>query len=807
MRGGSVVVSLLLALVGAGCGSPRSDSISGALQDLSTDVSGAEVSRLMVDGRPSLIIRDRFGIPHILAQTNRGLFVAYGYAVAQDRLWQLETHRRAGRGTLSEMLGRSQLPADTVTRTEGYSDDELDAMFAGLTSEEQTIFEAYVEGINRYISEVVAADPVNKLPFEFAALALGVPAPYSTRDLVAFLTFLIRRFGEIGGRETRNQALLASLVGQHGEMPGYQIFNDVRWLNDPDAPVTVPQAGATSFRQLVPPRLPDQLQGAVNNSYDDLREQAIELWRSLGVPTKLGSYAWAVSPERSANGAAMLYGGPQMGFSTPEVVHNVELIGGNGFNVVGMGVAGGPGVIIGHNRQLAWTLTTQEAGDNLDIYRETLCDAGSGPGSGYEFNQACVAFESRVEVIQVRFEAPVNLIVERSIHGPVIFKQGKIAYTQRRAHWMRELDTVSAVAGLDRVRNLNEFQQQVAKVSLSFNVVYADQRGNIGYFVAGLNPVRAPGFDLRLPFPGDGSAEWTGELRPNPSAINPAQGWLANWNNKPSADYDSGDEATFGKIFRVTEIQERLAAGPVSVDTMKDIPRDIARVKGLGREARFLKPYLLAGLDGVPPSHPLAAQARAVVESWDGNAFEDALSSTSLNAGEVIFSSWLGRMISDTFADELGDQLSEASSNMLLHVLDFAFTGQSGVPPSRDYFNGVNPSAVISRAFDTVVAALAAALGEDPAAWTGPRGVIAFTHALPQIGTVATIPNSNRSTYGQVVVLRRPFIRGENIFSLGQSGFIKLIPPVGHELDPHFMDLLPLYRNFEYKPMGLIDAL
>ncbi|HME91061.1 MAG TPA: penicillin acylase family protein, partial [Myxococcaceae bacterium] len=360
-------------------------------------------------------------------------------------------------------------------------------------------------------------------------------------------------------------------------------------------------------------------------------------------------------------------------------------------------------------------------------------------------------------------------------------------------------------AGLDRASNLAEFQQQVAKIALSFNVIYADQPGNIGYFVAGLNPVRAPGFDLRLPFPGDGSAEWTGQLRSNPSSINPSQGWLANWNNKPSADYDSGDDAAYGKIFRVTEIQERLAAGPVSVETMKDIPKDIARVKSLGREARFLKPHLLAGLDAVPPSHPLGAQARAVVESWDGNAVEDAISSTNLNAGELIFSSWLDRMISDTFADELGDRLSEASSNMLLHALDFAFSGQSGVPPSRDYFNGVNPSVVISGAFDAVVAALAAAQGEDPSAWTGPRGVITFNH--PLVGTVGTIPNSNRSTYGQVVVLRTPVISGENIFSLGQSGFIKLVPPFGFELDPHFRDLLPLYRNFDYKPMALSDGL
>ena len=94
---------------------------------------------------------------------------------------------------------------------------------------------------------------------------------------------------------------------------------------------------------------------------------------------------------------------------------------------------------------------------------------------------------------------------------------------------------------------------------------------------------------------------------------------------------------------------------------------------------------------------------------------------------------------------------------------------------------------------------LAAAQGNNPAAWTGPRGSITFTH--PIIGTVASIPNSNRATYGQIVVLGRPKITGESIFTLGQSGFLRLVLPSSFAFDPHFNDQLGLYRNFEYKPM------
>lgn len=236
---------------------------------------------------------------------------------------------------------------------------------------------------------------------------------------------------------------------------------------------------------------------------------------------------------------------------------------------------------------------------------------------------------------------------------------------------------------------------------------------------------------------------------------------------------------------------------------MRDIPKDIARVKGLGREARFLRPYLLAALAAVPPANPLAPAAKQVVETWDGNAIANAITSTQAQAGELIFSTWLSQMIQATFADELGSKVGEASSNMLIHVLDDALGGGSAVPASRDYFNGVNPNVVMSGVFDATVAALAAAQGPNPATWTAPRGTTRFNH--PLLGTVATIPESNRATYAQIVVARRPHMTGENIFTLGQSGFVELVPPAGFAFDPFFFDLLGLYRNFEYKPMHLFQ--
>ena len=757
-------------------------------------IAATGFTTLDVNGEAVKIYRDDFGTPHIFAETNRGLFEAYGYTVAQDRLWQLELNRRAARGRLAEIFGPSTVNADRAVRITGYTDAELDAQFATLTGEEQEIFDAYLAGINRYIGEI-ALNPLVKLPFEFHALGF-FPQPWTRRDSVAFGVFMVRRFGEIGGRELTNLSLLDSLIAAHGPVNGFAIFNDVRWINDPDSPVTVPTSGALGKRQKPGPLNNGQLVSTPKLDISD--DEARATWQSLGVPTKLGSYAWAVSAARSASGFAMLYGGPQMGFSVPEVLHEVQLNGGNGFNVAGMAFAGVPSVLIGRNDHVAWTSTTA-IGDNVDHYIETTCNAGGGPGSGYLFNGTCTPFEVRVETINVRGASPVNQPVLRSTHGPVVGSSGATLITQKRSHWQRELEAVHAFIGFDRARNIQQFEAAVKLIPTSHNFIYADKNGNIAYWQAGQIPLRPAGFDARLPFPGNGSAEWPGGILPIPTSINPAQGYLANWNNKPTVDYDNADNQILGKQFRNLDIIDRLATGVISLDDMRDIPKDIARVKALGRESRFLKPYLLAALNDVPPAHPLGAQAKAIIEAWDGNAFSNAVSSTNLHSGEVIFSTWLSLMLTNTFGDELGPRVSEASSNMLIHALDFALTGDSGVPPTRDYFNGINPKVVMSATFDQTLAILAAAQGANPAVWTGPRGSITFSH--PLLGVIASVPNSNRSTYGQIIVLSRPKISGESIFTLGQSGFLRLVLPNSFAFDPHFMDQLGLYRNFEHKPM------
>jgi penicillin amidase len=754
------------------------------------------------------VFRDDFGRPHIFAKTNQGLFTAYGYAVAEDRLWQLELNRRASRGKLAEIFGARFIATDALLRTVGYTDAELNAQLAALSEADRQAFHWYADGINRYIVGI-AADPVGRLPFEFFALGGALPADWSATDAAGVAAFIVSRFSDSGGRELDNAKILGQLIAGHGLQAGFAIFDDVRWLDDAASPVTIREDGT-------PPRkrdrhgAPSYLPSAIPET---AHHEAHERLSKLPVPGKLGSYGWVVGPSKSAEGHAMLYGGPQMEYSAPEIVHEVQLTSEEGYNVTGMAIAGIPFVIIGRNRHLSWTLTSGLTADNIDIYLEQLC--GPSPASGYNFKtEQCKPFEHREEKIFVRGTLdPVKISVLRSVHGPVVGVAGNNAATVKRAQWMTELDSIARVGAMGRAHNLQQFSRAVEGVSAAFNVLYADTHGNIGYWFVGRNPLRVPGFDPRLPLPGNGVAEWTGGFRPVLSSVNPPRGWLANWNNKATADYPGGDADLFGKTFRMNDLEERFQQASISIDDMRDIPKDIARVKGrTGREARFLKPYLFDALERVPPTHPLAAGAKQVLGKWDGNMFSDAVASTTLEAGEVIFSAWLARTVEVVFANALGDLLTvpgpdstrvaEGTSNMLLHLLDDVLGDGSEVSPNLDYLSGRDANQLMSRAFDEVVGKLATAQGSDPTHWTAPRGFTDFNH--PLLGRVARIPASNRATYAQIVQLDPRGIESENIYTLGQSGFIHFAPPGGFVLDPHFLDQNKRYTNFEYKKMPLL---
>ena len=534
-----------------------------------------DVTLEATDGTSVTIDRDEYGVPHITAETEAAAFFGQGFAVAQDRLFQMETFWRTATGRLAE-LDPNAVNQDLQIRTVFYTPTERQELFEELPPELQTMLSSYVDGINAYIDST-AANPDAYLPFEYTQQPLNVIGiePWDIDKAVAVIQFFIRRFGEIGGLELVRLAEL--------QANGEAWFNENRPVNEPEAPVTLhvnPPGGAdvepVAYRgPEIDPALAEEV----------LRRRA-ELEASLdahGVPRKFGSFAAVVSGALSESGNVMLLGAPQMGQpqqASKAVTSEVELLVGEAGNadlhVAGMTVPGIPGVIIGRNEGRTWTFTTGVT-DNTDTYIEFTDEAFQQ----YLYEGEFQPFEVITETVDVIGGDPVEYTHLRTVHGPVYLTdvENRQAFTYKYAFWMRELEMAEALYGAWKAESVEGFRAAAEATPVSFNFFYADKEQNIAYWHVGDYPVRPGNTDPRLPLLGDGSEEWIG-FRPfasHPQAINPPQGYFVNWNNKPAAWWNQGDNVSWrmgagrvydGVTFLDAHLQESL---PVSYEELQQL--------------------------------------------------------------------------------------------------------------------------------------------------------------------------------------------------------------------------------------------
>jgi penicillin amidase len=509
------------------------------------------------------VVRDAYGVPAVTGTTMNDAWWGAGYAMAQDRLFQIEIFRRAAEGRLAEVLGKSYLPMDIEARRDFYTPAELDQQFARLPANVQDYFRTYRDGVNAWIAKV-RSDP-SKLPGEYAALGIGQPQDFTLEDSLAIGAYLARTIPSGDGEELNN------LAGLQGAGPAD--FNRLLPLHTPHPVITVPPSygrfpsnpGRTkadekaAWKKSVP--FAQKLPLPAEDDRGTIREKSqMPLLGHVGKPE--GSDVWAI---RGPGHKAALFTGPQLGYSIPELLVELE-VHGPGFDARGVTAAGVPVVGIGHNKHVAWGLTSGES-DEDDLYAETLTDA-----EHYRYKGKVRAMSCRNEAFTWRppptdatdpggllggllggatggsgdSAAPTGSQTERicrTVHGPVQARAGNVAYARRYAIWGREEDTIKGLLALDRAKSIKDVDKAMAKVTWNENTTAADDKGHIGYWHPGLLPEKPKRWDERLPYPGDGRAEWRGFLpvKKRPHVIDPKRGYLFNWNNKPSADWTEGD--------------------------------------------------------------------------------------------------------------------------------------------------------------------------------------------------------------------------------------------------------------------------
>ncbi|WP_421381686.1 penicillin acylase family protein [Bacillus salacetis] len=724
-------------------------------------------------GNKIKIVRDSFGVPHVYSAKASSLFFGTGYAMAEDRLWQAELSRIVSSGRMSEVFGPGEknknIAQDQVIRRDGYTDEEIMKQFKALPKHIQEGMNAYIDGINHYIETTPAA----ALPPEFGGVK---PAKWTIVDSLKVQQLMVRRFGESGGGEMQTAALLNGLVNKLGQEGGIKAFEAVYWANDPDAPVSLTdennQANKPSPKKPKVQKFPNG--DKVAEQMEKEQQMKIDIEKAYGFPHKGGSNAWVIAPSRSESGGTLLLGGPQMGFSAPQIAHEIGLHGA-GYDSVGMAFAGAAGIpLIGRGNDYSWTTTTG-GGDQIDTFILKLNPKNPGQ---YLFNGKWTDFEVRTETIKRAGQEPFEFQVYRSVHGPVINidKEKGVAYAQKRAHWGQEVNAMVGFWTFNRAHNIQQFEKGVHQIPTSHNFLYNDKQGNIGFWITGRNAIRADGTDSRLPMNGDGSEEWKGIVSPDtlPHAINPKQGYVGNWNNKPSPDW-TNTEWVFGKTHRVQFILDQLEADDaISFEDMKEINKKAGTID---LDSYFFKDILLEKIDREGLSLEIL-EAIKYVEDWDSYHKDEDKNDSYDDPGKAIFTDWFKNVKSTVLQPFAG---TGADTNDLLYNILVA--DKDTLKTKYSFLEAVDLNQV-------VIASLVATVEKLKGDYTYPVRKINFSSL--GAGKADPIFYMNRGTYNQITSFTKKDITSVNILPPGQSG---------NPYSKHFDDQREMYANWEYKPM------
>jgi acyl-homoserine lactone acylase PvdQ len=492
------------------------------------------------------LTRDGYDVPHISATTVDGVTFAAGWVEVEDRGLLLAQARYDSLVAAIDAPGLDALGLITSLQSfkpsaqtvQTVNSLETNALLASGSRGRAVLhdIDIYLQGMNAYQS------------------SHGGGTPYTRTDVYALNALKDQFVGEGGGDEAVRSEFLSGLTHKLGAKRGLHAFNDLREAYDPEAPASVP--GTVQLQ----PR-PKSTTGNVvldNNSLSAAATQAVDAAR--GARTH-ASNALLVSGARSKNHHPIMVAGPQIGYYYPGLTLEMDL-NGPGIHERGVSAAPFPGYIfIGRSQDAGWSLTSAGL-DQIDTYVETLC---GGDKLHYLFRGHCRAMQ--------RFDAGSlggkEIVFYRTVHGPV-FGYARVhgrlvGLSRKRASYGKDANDLLFYHDLSHglVHNIHQFFHAANLTPQTFNSFWVDDK-NIGVFTSGLIPIRPSNVDPALPIDGRGGEEWKGTVsfKNHPQGMNPPNGQIVNWNNRPQAGYEAPDDNwSLGALQRVDLLLHNLGTG------------------------------------------------------------------------------------------------------------------------------------------------------------------------------------------------------------------------------------------------------
>ena len=618
-----LAAALLAALLYAGFRSvgsippigPLLDPANGAWASASATVFPARQGASIPGLADSVqILFDDRGVPHIFARTETDAYRALGYVVARDRLFQMEAQTRAASGRLTEWAGEKALGADRESRAIGlaWGAEKKFASYDKASAGYKAI-EAYADGVNAWIAQMRPRD----LPIEYRLLNAR-PIKWEPLHSLYFLSRMSLTLG-------LNDATLRRLSAQ--TLVGKAAADALFPVNSPIQQPIQPNGSSEprfDFAELPAPGAPDR---AVARSASALRSMigALRPANRTELQDAVGGNNWAVSPSRAAGGHALLAGDPHLDLTLPSVWYEMHIVVPGKLDVAGVGFPGVPGVVIGFNRDVAWTFTNTSSDVN-DFYAETVDDEKRP--SKYQVDGQWRQLEKRIEKY---LDAKGKIIATDTLYfthrGPMRRQIGKwlsmrwTAYEQSHEpdNFMSLGSTRTVPEWMDRMRDY---------VAPTQNGLVADRSGNIAIRASGAYPIR-PG-DGRGDVVRDGSAsasDWAGmlPLEKYPYSLNPAQGFLASANQQPvdpkaNPSYMGSDWYSPWRAMRINALLRGNSA--VTPDDMRLFQTD----PGSARADAFVPLFLAiaAREDSAGRADESLREAARLLAQWDRRYVRDS---------------------------------------------------------------------------------------------------------------------------------------------------------------------------------------
>ncbi len=722
------------------------------------------------------VYRDGYGIPHILTRSEHDLFFTQGFITAQDRIWQMDLWRRIARGRLAQIFGAQALSTDSLMLTIGIG-RAADRIAETISPETRTMYQAYADGINGYLT---LQD--DRLPVEFILLGY-TPDPWTVADCIA----VSRWFAWNLSFGWNTDLTLGALVEKVGPALTAEILPGIEGVSWDAAP------GMSRLLSL-------------NDS----------LGKWIGFPSPDVHYScsnsWVVSGRRSDTGKPLLANDPHLGLSLPGFWYEVNLCGG-GLDVYGHSLPGLPGVIIGNNRAIAWGLTSLMA-DDMDFFLEKL---DNRDGHFYDSGAGRKPLKVIREEIPVRLDSSRTLRILETEHGPIIshllpkYRQAGISVS---LSWtgLQPSDDALAYLGLMRASNWEQFRSALENYHIApQQFIFADTTGNIGIQAAGALPLRSG--NPFLPRLGtDANAAWKGwvPFRRLPHEYNPSRGWIAAANHP---DNTSGLPLLPAVGSRLKRIEELLKDNPlITMRKMREMQADI--ISPYARE--FCRHILNLVADSLSSSERYGMIFRRML-AWDG--------SMSTGSSEATLFHFIQRYFSEnTFRDEMGQTLytrwlkteslpRSACLELLTNKRFSAWFDNTQTPNHRE-----TARETALKSFKQAVKFLREKYDPEMSAWSwGKLHRLTLAHPLssqpllrptfaleplPLGGSGTTISAFGADTFDDYPVTWGSSLR--TIWDLGQRDNSLAVIPAGQSgqpLDPHYKDQIILYKDHFYHPV------